>query len=201
MLPTTAKLHYNFGVRDLSCISQGIMMSHRDVENEPLVLAQLWKHECTRVLNDKLNMAEDKMWYDKAIQQTVVEYFGDELAGSAKTPTYWVDFLREPVLDQGKGEGIESPIIYEPAEALEALRQRLLNRRIRFNDSNKIRKLDLMLFDVAPRHFVRISRVLSMARGSIMLVRVGGSGKQPLTRLSSFTRGQKAVQDHRHGEL
>ena len=65
MLQTTAKLHYNFGVRDLSCISQGIMMFHRDVENEPLVLAQLWKHECTRVLNDKLNMAEDKMWYDK----------------------------------------------------------------------------------------------------------------------------------------
>ena len=113
LLPTTAKLHYNFGVRDLSCISQGIMMSHRDVEKEPLVLAQLWKHECTRVLNDKLNMAEDKMWYDKAIQQTVVEYFGDELAGSAETPTYCVDYLREPVLDQGKGEGIESLIICE----------------------------------------------------------------------------------------
>ena len=99
LLRTTAKLHYNFGVRGLSCISQGIMMSHRDVENEPRVLVHLWKHECTRVLNDMLNMVEDKMWYDKAIQRTVVEYFGDEVAGSAETPTCWVDFLREPVQD------------------------------------------------------------------------------------------------------
>jgi len=195
MLPTPAKFHYNFNVRDLSRISQGIMMSHRDVVNDPRVLAQLWKHECTRVFSDKLNMVEDKMWYDKAIQQTVVEFFGEELAGNVEAPTYWVDFLREPVLDPDTGEEIEAaPVIYEPAEALEALRQRLLNAQKQFNDSNKIRKMDLVLFDMALKHVVRITRVLSMARGSIMLVGVGGSGKQSLTRLSSFIQAQKLFQ-------
>ena len=131
----------------------------------------------------------------------MVEYFGDEPAGSVETLTYWVDFLREPVPDPDKGEEIESPIIYEPAEALEALRHRLLNAQIRCNDSNKIQKMDLVLLDMAPKLIVRIPRVVSMARGSIMLVGVGVSGKQSLTRLSSFIQGHKDVPDHRHGEL
>ena len=56
------------------------MMSCKEVITDPQTLVNLFKTECCRVFSDKLNQVEDKIWYDKAIAQSAVEAFGDELA-------------------------------------------------------------------------------------------------------------------------
>jgi dynein heavy chain len=53
LLPTPAKSHYVFNLRDLSKVFQGVLMGDPKSMTEPVQLARLWVHESKRVFEPR----------------------------------------------------------------------------------------------------------------------------------------------------
>jgi dynein heavy chain len=187
MLPTPAKFHYIFNLRDLSRVFQGVFMAdvHETVKSET-VLLQLWRHECMRVFSDKLVDHKDKSWFTQAIDKVIEGQFGAEKAALVKEDRYFCEFLRDGAEDKETGEVGPAPKVYELIPTVDVVREKAQEYLAKFNDQFKLLKTDLVFFHDCIEHLLRVSRVFAMSRGCALLVGVGGSGKQSLTRLAAY---------------
>jgi dynein heavy chain len=198
MLPTPSKFHYFFTLRDLSRIFQGVLFAPVSVLPSSQVLLALWKHECTRVFCDKLVSLEDKAWFKKCVISVMQQSFGAEVANTfADDPNeiHFVDFLRDDLIDEDTEEVLEiAPKIYEPVPKMSQLQERVNEFLDAYNQQSSTSSMNLVLFQDALEHMMRIGRILGMPRGNALLVGVGGSGRQSLTRLASYIANHEIFQ-------
>jgi dynein heavy chain len=202
MLPTPAKFHYVFNMRELSRVFQGVLLTPADTilhrgghmvkaglmkpVEAPSVVLGIWAHECERVFADKLTNHDDKDFYAQTMKKVLHDHFAELGEHCMAQPFHMVNFLRDDVYDE---EGVfvsEAIKLYEPGGGTEEVRNRVQIFMDRHDEENPAKKMKLILFDDALAHLLRISRLLEMPRGSALLVGVGGSGKQSLTRLASY---------------
>jgi len=204
MLPTPAKFHYVFNMRELSRVFEGVLLTPKETvrtggaqapcADQGENLLRLWKHEAARVFEDKLTTLADKAWLAGALDDVVAGAFGAAAAAAVRDEALLVDFFREDAVDDDGAVVAEAPKVYEPGGPLAAVRARVSAYMARYNEEFPARRLDLVLFDDALRHLVRIARVLRTPRGCALLVGVGGSGKQSLTRLAAYIARQRLFQ-------
>ncbi|KAI8811565.1 dynein heavy chain and region D6 of dynein motor-domain-containing protein [Cladochytrium replicatum] len=196
MLPTPAKFHYIFNLRDLSRIIEGMINTNAEVICNAKMLVHLWEHECSRVIPDRFITHEDIDWFNRTMSTLCIKEFGDDLGSAASTKSYFVDFLREPPEIEDPDQEIDENAVkvYEKIQNFDVLRERLMEYMKQYNENIRGAKMDLVLFEDAMKHIVRISRIIRTPRGNALLVGVGGSGKQSLTKLASFIAKSQVFQ-------
>ena len=139
----------------------------------------------------------DKEWFNMELLRLVETHLGSESVGAIKENRHFVDFMRDAPEPTGEEEGdgeSELPKIYEPVASLKTLSDRLHFFVEQHNEIMRGSTMDLVFFEDAIGHLVKIARALRNPGGNIMLVGVGGSGKQSLTKLASFICSYKTFQ-------
>ena len=105
MLPTPAKFHYIFNLRELSRVFQGIMSTPSETVKTggfrveegltkyaggAATILRIWKHECERTFSDKLTNLKDKAVYAGFMEAQIIETFGEDLALKLPTHSTWL---------------------------------------------------------------------------------------------------------------
>ncbi|XP_013988847.1 dynein axonemal heavy chain 1 isoform X2 [Salmo salar] len=183
LLPTPAKSHYTFNLRDLSKVFQGILMAEATKIEDKMHLLQLWYHESCRVFQDRLVSAEDRDWFDKLLQARIEE-FGCSFEDAVPCqPVLFGDFMIP-------GADNKAYQLIEDKEKLARVMEEYMD------DYNQISttKMKLVLFMDAIQHVCRISRILRQPLGNALLLGVGGSGRQSLTKLATHMSDYECFQ-------
>ncbi|XP_030648846.1 dynein heavy chain 10, axonemal [Chanos chanos] len=175
--PTPSKFHYIFNLRDLSRVYNGLTLTNAERFLTVAQFVRVWRNECLRVFHDRLINETDKTLVQGHVKSLIAEHFPSELESAMRDPVLFGDY--RTALNESE------PRVYEDIQdydASKALFQEILEE---YNE-NKTR-MNLVLFDDALEHLTRVHRIIRMDRGHALLVGVGGSGKQSLTRLAAFT--------------
>jgi dynein heavy chain len=154
-----------------------------------LFLIALWRHECDRTFVDKLISNGDKKIFGDLLDRVTKEKYRDQLGlddEQLMTDTLFADFQRKDEFDEYGDLVAEAPFVYEACPDIDAIKNIANDKLEAYNTKNSSKQMNLVIFDDALKHLLRITRILNTPGGNIMLVGVGGSGKQSLTKLASF---------------
>jgi dynein axonemal heavy chain len=195
MLPTPNKSHYTFNMRDLSKVFQGILQVEADVLPDVPSLVRLWTHETARVFRDRLVDDTDRKWFDDRCIDIIQTQFSkiDEMESElSNNVEQWNDTsaLRSLVFGDfvGTGDRLYQRVTLEPTRLIRLLQDYLSEYNLTFSN-----QMPLVFFDDAVQHLARLCRILRQPRGNALLVGVGGSGRQSLTRMAAFMSGYECI--------
>ncbi|TPX75806.1 hypothetical protein CcCBS67573_g02914 [Chytriomyces confervae] len=177
LLPTPAKSHYTFNLRDLSKVVQGILQVRPATCQAKLDIVKTFCHEASRVFHDRLIDDSDRAYYNNLLSGLVDKNFSVSLPKEAMSekPIMFGDFSKKGVPAEER-----QYVEFQDMNTLNTLLEEYLEE---YNVTMN-KELRLIFFLDAKQHITRISRIIRQPRGNALLVGVGGCGKQSLTRLA-----------------
>eukprot|EP00941_MAST-03F_sp_MAST-3F-sp1_P004511 g4511.t1 len=188
LLPTPAKSHYIFNLRDIARVVQGILMMKPYADLTPNVMIKLWLHECHRVFADRLINTEDGDWFTENCNTLVSRHFGSAMAKVCSSLANEENVVgRQELRSLFFGDYMVPGAAVTSYKEVEEIDQmgRVFNQYLDEFNSMTRKKMDLVLFGFAIEHCSRIVRMMRISGGNMLLIGVGGSGRQSLTRLAA----------------
>ena len=178
MLPTPSKPHYTFNLRDLGKVFQGLLQIDGKRVGTASDFSRMWVHEERRVFCDRLVNNADRGAFNDFVSGALEEECGLK----------WADVIgdRPSVIFGDYMVPGADPKLYvevaDPTRTVQPIVEEYLND---YNAESK-QPMRLVLFMDALEHVSRISRIIRQPGGNALLLGVGGSGRQSLSRLATY---------------
>ena len=177
-LASATKVVYSWNMRELTNVFLGITRASSTTLKSPLEIYRLWVHECYRTFGDRM------------VEETDVTRFRDLIKDVSKIFSIeeFNKMHEEPLIFAAIGPGTPYAMVHSE----ELLQKELYIKLQEYNEIYPV--MDLVLFYDAIKHITRITRILGTPGGNALLIGVGGSGKQSLSKLATFICGYELRQ-------
>jgi dynein heavy chain len=190
--PLPSKSHYLFNLRDFAKVINGLCLADKDKIKTKEMVVKLWIHEVWRVFGDRLNSEQDRLhlmneFLKKVTHKVLGENFDNLLADLSSGKQGKIESLNEmrglvftDVLHPAAMKNRPYELVSEPEKLLKAC-----SNALKQYDLMSDKPLNIVLFNFAIEHLLIISRILKQPGSNALLIGIGGSGRQSLTRLAS----------------
>ena len=186
---TPIKFHYVFNIRDVSKIFQGFCLLNIADYPAKENLLKLWRHEALRVFSDKLRDVNDQKRVESLIEKNINANFSDLAEVALAKPCIHCDFMKVNFYDEEVDPMTKLPKVedrgYRNVQTYEEVKKFLDNALEAYKDLEG-QAMNLVFYDECIDHLIRIHRIIRIQNGNALLVGVGGSGKQSLTKIATF---------------
>jgi len=191
LLPTPAKSHYTFNLRDIASVVQGLLSANPKTCVEPADLIRLWVHENLRVFRDRLVNNDDREWFDGQLRVLIPKYFNGDVFAKADANgngcLEWEEVVHCEMAHLIYGDFMDpaaDPKLY--SEITDTVKMvAVVEEYLEDYNATNTKKMPLVMFVDAVGHVARISRIIRQPLGNALLLGVGGSGRQSLSRLAA----------------
>uniref|UniRef100_A0A7M5WS23 Dynein heavy chain 3, axonemal n=2 Tax=Clytia hemisphaerica TaxID=252671 RepID=A0A7M5WS23_9CNID len=187
-LPTPTKSHYVFNLRDFSRVIRGILLVPSTHLKETDKLIRLWVHEVYRVFYDRLVDDEDRAFFFELIKDACKKQFNKDMGSLMQHLALDGKKLSDDNIRSlffGDYMTPDSPEkVYDEVLEMGALTKQIESYLEEYNQMSKA-PMSLVMFKFAIEHVSRVARVLKQANGHALLVGIGGSGRQSVTKLAT----------------
>ena len=169
---TAANFHYEFNIRHISNVFQGLLVAQPDQFTDPDKFVCLWIHESERVYGDRLVSGEDLEKYNGLAQAQAKKCFASVNIGK-----YYAKEKSTPLVFCHFAENIQDKV-YDQIPSLDHMSATLVDALKEYNETNAA--MELVLFEDAMKHVARIVRII---------LNPGGHAFFPLVHVATIDNG------------
>jgi len=195
--PVPSKLHYAFNMRDISRVINGCSLIQKESVETKVTFIRLWAHEVLRVFSDRILDEDDEEWFFLRIRDTMKNNFikdsfnvaFDHLPKSKNnqiTKDSFRDLMFGSFMDTERNNRCKR---YEEISSMEVLKNKVLIYLTEYNANFK-KKIDIVICRYLLESLIKVSRILSIPSGNMLLISNVGSGRRSITGLAAFMQQQ-----------
>ncbi|XP_044772138.1 dynein axonemal heavy chain 14 [Neomonachus schauinslandi] len=180
MLPTPAKCHYLFNLRDIFKLLLGLLQAEKVVVNSRQMAALFLVHEATRVFHDRLMEYTEKGLFYQLLSKEIENYFQIQWTKEKlmNDSIVFVDFL-----DINKPHRKK---IYRNTNDYNRLANVLNEFQKKLSSTSLEIFHSMVFFKEAIEHIARAARVLRQPGGHMLLIGTDGCGKKTCAALACY---------------